>query len=201
MTYSLTFGRWSQDNCKIILAYACILLQTAPMNSSFVDAIRRVRGEMTFVDMAERTGVSRQTLMAMEAGLSTKLSTLRQIAQRCKLADDQWEELLAAWVESELGSEDFARLNKRLSPKFEKVGEVEKLLITVFNRLNNTEKKAVMTTMMAKPVRDLLPGLNELLAVREFALKKAPKMREEFPVGYFKMVRKYFGDDGVGEKR
>ncbi len=169
--------------------------------NAFVDAIRRVRGEMTFVDMAERTGVSRQTLMAMEAGLPTKLSTLRQIAQRCKLADDQWEELLAAWVESELGSEDFARLNKRLSPKFEKAGDAEKLLLTVFNRLKKSEKKAILTTMMAKPVRDLLPGLNELLAVREFALKKAPKMREEFPVEYLKLVEKYFGDAGVGKKR
>jgi hypothetical protein len=139
--------------------------------------------------------------MAMEAGLPTKLSTLRQIAQRCKLPDDQWEELLAAWVESELGPEDFARLNKRLSPKFEKVSDVEKLLITVFNRLKKSEKQAVMTTMMAKPVRDLLPSLNELLVVPEFALKKAPKMREEFPVEYIKMVRKYFGDAGVGKKR
>jgi len=168
--------------------------------NSFVDAIRRVRGDMTFVDMAELTGVSRQTLMAMEAGLSTKLSTLRQIAKCCKLPDDQWEELLAAWVESELGPKDFVRLNQRLSPKIEKTGDMEKLLLTVFNRLKKSEKQAVMMAMMAKPVRDLLPNLNELLAVREHALKKAPKMREEFPVEYFKMARKFFGDAGVEKK-
>jgi transcriptional regulator with XRE-family HTH domain len=192
MPYILTFTVPSQAKCKILLAYARYLLQTATMNS-FVDAIRRVRGEMTFVEMAGRTGISRQTLMAMEAGLPTKLSTLRQIAQRCKLPDDQWEELLTAWVESELGPKDFARLNKRLSPKFEQGGDVEKLLLTVFNRLNNSEKQAVLMTMMAKPVRDMLPSLNELFVVREFALKKAPKMRQEFPDEFRKIAEKCFG--------
>jgi hypothetical protein len=138
--------------------------------------------------------------MAMEAGLPTKLSTLRQIAKRCKLPDDQWEELLAAWVESELGPEDFARLNKRLSPKFEKVGDVEKLLLTVFNRLKKSEKQAVMMTMMAKPVRDMLPSLNELFVVREFALKKGSKFREEFPEEFRKIAEKYFDDAGFGKK-
>ena len=138
--------------------------------------------------------------MAMEAGLSTKLSTLRQIAQRCKLADDQWEELLAAWVESELGPEDFTRLNRRLSPKFENAGDAEKLLLTVFNRLTKPEQQAIMTTMMAKPIRDLLPSLNELVVLRKHALKKLPKIRDEFPGDFFKKVRKYFGDARVGEK-
>ena len=147
---------------------------------------------MTFVAMAKRTGVSRQTLMAMETGLPTKLSTLRQIAQRCRLSDDQWEELLTAWVVSELGPQDFARLNQRLSPKFEKPGEEGKMLLTMFNRLTKLEKQSIMMAVAAKPVRDLLPGLNQLLLVRKFALKEGNKMLREFPPGYLKVAEKYF---------
>ena len=161
--------------------------------NSFIEAVRRVRADMTYVDMAKRTGVSRQTLMAMEAGLPTKLSTLRLIAERCQLSDDVWDELLAAWVEFELGPKDFARLNQRLSPKFEAADEPEKLLLTTFKRLNSSEQQAVLLSMLAKPVRDLLPGLNQLLVLRESGLSHNRKLRQEFPEDYRKMVEEYFG--------
>ena len=154
--------------------------------SALSDAMRQIRGEMTYVEMAKRTGVSRQTLMALEAGELTKLSTLRQIAKACNVTEEQWDDLLVAWVEAELGPEDYARLITRLSPPADEKTGPDKLVLTAFKRLTNTEKLAIATAMMVRPVRALLPGLNQLY-------NQPPSSRTVFPKGYLHFFEKKYG--------
>jgi transcriptional regulator with XRE-family HTH domain len=150
--------------------------------------MRAIRGEKNFVQLAKQTGVSRQLLMAVEAGGSTSLTSLRQIAKRCQVKDELWTELLVAWVMQELGQEDFARLNERLSPKLEAKGKPEELLLLGFKRLADSEKEAILATMFSEPVRALLPGLVML----QYRGNKTPGA--EYPKEYRKQVERYFGD-------
>jgi transcriptional regulator with XRE-family HTH domain len=147
-----------------------------------------IRGEKNFVQLAKQTGVSRQLLMAVEAGGGTSLTSLRQIAKRCQVKDELWTELLVAWVAVELGQEDFAKLNERLSPKLEAKGKPEEMMLVGFKRLAASEKEAVLATLFSEPVRALLPGLVTMY------FKSDKPQGAEFPKEYRKLAERYFGD-------
>jgi len=160
--------------------------------------MRQIRGDITFVDLADRTGVSRQTLMAIEDGTSTKLSTLRQIAKCCKLTDDQWDGLVVAWVACELGPEDFGRLNRRLSPKLEGKGDEEQLMRTIFKRLSENERRVVLASAMIPSVRVMMPGLLKLY----HAGKRTGGIDVEHGITdeYLKLAKKYL-EEGKGREK
>jgi len=126
--------------------------------------IRALRGERNFVQFAKDCGVNRQTLKDLENGASVRVSTLKKIAKRCPLRDEEWTNLLVLWVRNELAEEN-ARLDIRPARSYKTIRDTPDLgdcLLAVFFRLPNEDQIQLLKAIARREVRACLAALNVL---------------------------------------
>ena len=131
------------------------------------ELIKSLRGELNFLQFAEKTGVNRNTLAWLEEGKEVcKLSTLEQIARACgvKPKSEAWLDLMIGWIRASVGDENFALIS------VEKMGEPEVMqsgfgrLIHFFKLLSVDEQAQILKCVEPerKEVRNCLPSINQV---------------------------------------
>ena len=132
------------------------------------ERIQSLRGKRTFLAFAKSTGVSHQTLFGVERGQSTKIDTLKRIAKACGVKDRDWADLLVLWIRTELGEEDFCRLEitpalgrEDSRPKGEPT-DVGQIILKEFFRLSNLDQAQLLKVMARPKVRACLPAINSV---------------------------------------
>ncbi|MGN6556335.1 MAG: helix-turn-helix domain-containing protein [Verrucomicrobiota bacterium] len=126
--------------------------------------IRKLRGDLSQAQMAEKCGVSPRTITNLENGASVKLDTLHVIRKACQIKDPEWLELLAAWAKAEIGM-DSARLwiepitgDKKMNDQPKDVSKLEMLI----HDLNAEERRQLLLLLQRPEIRRVLPALNRL---------------------------------------
>jgi|GEM_PF-1359214 len=119
------------------------------------EKIINMRGAKTQPEFAKQTNLSLRTICKLERGDSVKLSTLQQIRDRLLLDRSQWIELLTAWIQSEVGSDDFSLVLKRSStesPEF----------VLLFNSLSQENQKNIKKALQRPEVLACLGPINKV---------------------------------------
>lgn len=144
--------------------------------SSKLAALKGKRTTKEIIGLAE---ISRETFRKVERGeAGVKLSTLKAIADALGVSQDQWTDLVAAWLKVEAG-EEAHRLS--IKPKHPSdVGQTESSQVAhaaiLFQQLNAAERQEILKAMERKEVRNCLPSINR---VWERLSKPSPSSSED----------------------
>ncbi|HEU5123927.1 MAG TPA: hypothetical protein VFW05_07675 [Verrucomicrobiae bacterium] len=123
------------------------------------------KGQRKTSDIIAAAGISRETFRKIERGQPTRLDTLRQISQAMKLSEDQWMELMIAWIKSQLGDQssklEIRPLSESSVLKNRARNPVDDVMM-LFTNLNAAERIDIIKAMQRKEVRACLPGINRI---------------------------------------
>lgn len=126
--------------------------------------ISEFKGQRQTSEIIESAGISRQTFRKIELGDSVKLSTLRAISNAIGATDEQWLELLVAWLKNEAGTEARkiwieSRADKA-KESHQPSGTARAMM--AFEQLNAGEREQILLAMQRKEVIACLPAINRV---------------------------------------
>lgn len=125
--------------------------------------IADLKGTRPTSEIISAAKVSRQTFRKIELGESVKLSTLRQIADAIGANEQQWAELLAAWLSAEAGGESrLLWIHPRGEAFSESKDSPAARALMLFEQLNAADRQHVLKTMQRKEVLACLPAINRV---------------------------------------
>ncbi|MGN6644106.1 MAG: helix-turn-helix domain-containing protein [Verrucomicrobiota bacterium] len=146
-----------------VLTTAKLLLVWSEMKDLSV-IIRKLRGELSQVEMAAKCGVSPRTITNLENGESVKLDTLRAIRMAYRATDSEWLRMLAAWAKAEIGPDAaYMWIEPIENEKKVKDNNTDaKKIQRKIHELNAEERRQLLLLLQRPEIRRVLPALNKL---------------------------------------
>lgn len=131
--------------------------------SELANKIRNLRGDLSAEEAGKKCGVSRESFYRFERGGTTRLSTLRAIADGFGLNETQWTDLLVSWLKLEAG-EDVDRVwiepREGSSALHDQDSSHVGRAAMLFERLNPADRDEIFKAMQRPEVRGCLPAIN-----------------------------------------
>lgn len=134
--------------------------------SELSNKLAALKGKHTTAEIVEKLGISRETFRRIERGDSVKLSTLKEIANVLGVKDEDWIELIIAWIKLEIG-QDAQKM--WIEPKEQKASKLhdaqesaQAKAMMLFNQLNSEDRHQIILAMERPEIRRSLPALNKL---------------------------------------
>jgi transcriptional regulator with XRE-family HTH domain len=123
-----------------------------------------LKGSQKTSDIIAKANVSRETFRKIERGEAVKLSTLRQIAKALHVSEEEWLDLLIAWIQTEVGKDSHylwietkesghSRLHDATADQTAKA-------MMLFQELNHTDRLEIIKAMQRPEVMACIRGIN-----------------------------------------
>lgn len=131
--------------------------------SELSNKIKSIRGSMSAEDAGVKCGLSRESFYRIERGGTVRIDTLRDIAKGFGLEEDQWLELLVAWLKMQAGNDSYKLFIESKSP-----GELQdrdnqvSLAMSLFINLTPDDRQEIINAMKRPEVRACLPAINSV---------------------------------------
>src|SRR5258707_1226791 len=123
--------------------------------------VRVFKGDKPTSAILKGADVSRETFRKIDHGQSVKLATLRSISKYLRLSQDQWRQIVMAWVKLEIGSDarhiQLVQTADALHGRADKSHQIQ----NVAAQLEPSDQKQVLLAMSRPEVRRLLHALND----------------------------------------
>ncbi len=132
--------------------------------SELSNKIKSLRGTLSAEDAGEKCGLSRESFYRMERGGTVKIDTLRDIAKGFKLSEDEWLDLLAAWLKMQAGDDGLKLFIERKGHSTKSKGSDSEIAtaMTLFTNLTPDERQEILNAMRRPEVRACLPAINSV---------------------------------------
>ncbi len=133
------------------------------MSSELSHKISILKADRTSAEIVKNADVSRETFRKIERGESVKLSTIKKIADYLKASDEQWRQLVIAWIKLEIGPEDsrHIHLSHETTAINDKLADSEQIL-QLASQLDSSDRKQIILAMTRPEVRRSIPAINAL---------------------------------------
>jgi transcriptional regulator with XRE-family HTH domain len=132
--------------------------------SELGNKIRLVRGELSQIEFADKTGVSLRTICKIEAGETVRLQTVRKIAESLEITERERLEWMVHWIRLEVG-EDFHKLHIEIQGAPRAMSDSDHLLGKIQVLLSDLPRKfqeQIYLSLQRPELLRCLQHLNEL---------------------------------------
>jgi len=134
--------------------------------SELSNKIQSILGDMKAVAAGKLCDLSRESFYRIERGESVGYETLLKIKKGFKLNQNDWLELLVAWLKQEAGADaPYLIIQAReVSPSMLRDNEASQVAkaMMLFTDLNLADRQEVTHAMQRPEVRACLPAINSL---------------------------------------
>lgn len=124
-----------------------------------------LKNHVQTAEIIKLAGVSRETFRKIERGDSVKLKTLHQIAKALKADEEQWIELVIAWLKTEAGPAAAKIWIQSKTPSTLKDARESQSTqaLMLFETLNAADRAEVIKTMQRKEVITCIAAINRVI--------------------------------------
>jgi hypothetical protein len=133
--------------------------------SELSNKIKAIRGVLSAEEAGVKCGLSRESFYRVERGGSVKIETLRDIAKGFHISENEWLDLLVAWLKHEAGADAemlFIESKRGGSKLHDHESSQVQRAMSLFTNLNPTDRAEITKAMQRTEVRACLPAINSV---------------------------------------
>jgi transcriptional regulator with XRE-family HTH domain len=153
--------------------------------SSLSNALEALIGNRSHNEVAKLSGISRASISKIIAGDSVKLSTLRVLAESLHVSEEDWLELVVAWIRGEITAQDAQKLIIQPTDPKSRIREEEAdqiaLAMMKYRALPADQRQELLLAMDRPAVMACLPAINRAWASIDESNKAVARTQDAQP--------------------